>query len=376
MQDSPVAVLLMVRELNQGGCERDLAKLAKTIDRSKFTPHAGCFSAMGVRVQEVQEAGVPIVEFRLRSFASADVVKAAMKMRRYIAEHQIKVVHCFDGPTVLFGVTVAYFCRVPAIVSAQLGERELYTEMHRKLVRGTDRLADIVIANSRAIQDYLIRREHVPADRTYLCYNGVETSSFHPAADEPKPAAVATAPLVIGTVCALRPEKRVDVLIKAFAQVRSLLPGMKLLIVGSGSELPQLEALTADLKIKEDCVFEPAKTDVVPWMRALDIFVMSSETESFPNGLLEAMACGCPSIGSHVGGIPELITDGVSGLLFESKNVEDLAAALTRLIQDPESRKRLGAQAAWVARNQFSVEVFAHRNEELYSSLLSRRNSR
>ncbi len=374
MSASPVPVLLMVRELGQGGCERDLAKLAKAIDRSKFTPHVGCFLSQGVRTADVEALGIPIVEFPVRSFASPSAVAGAVQMRRYLRANQIQVVHCFDGPSVLFGIPVAWFCRVPAIVSAQLGERELYTKAHHKLVRGTDHLAHVVIANSRAIQQYLIHREHVPADRTYLCYNGVETSVFHPATTpEPKPPAIANAPLVIGTVCALRREKRVDLLIKAFAQVRHLVPGMKLLIVGSGSVLPQLEALRGQLNLGADCVFEPAQSEVAPWMRSLDIFVISSETESFPNGLLEAMACGCSCIGSRVGGIPELINDGVSGLLFESQNVPALVTALTKLIEDPALRRRLAQQAALDVRTKFSLEAFARNNEALYEKLLNRR---
>jgi glycosyltransferase involved in cell wall biosynthesis len=362
----------MVRELGIGGCERDLAKLAKTLDRAQFFPHVGCFHADGLRSDELRAAGVPIVRFPVRSFQSFSAISGARQMGRYLREHQIKLVHCFDVPTVIFGVPTAYFNHLPAIVSAQLGERELHPRMHHKLLRITDHLADVVVANSSAIQQYLIEREHVPAERTYLCHNGVETSLFHPTA-EPKPPVVTAASLVIGTVCALRPEKRLDLLLKAFAQVRQHLPGMKLLIVGSGPVLPQLEALRGELGLGSDCIFEPSKTEVAPWMRALDIYVMSSESESFPNALLEAMACGCAVVGSRVGGIPELITDGVSGLLFESKNVEDLAAALAKLILDPALRQRLAAQAATFARDTFSMEVNARRNESLYRSLLSRK---
>jgi glycosyltransferase involved in cell wall biosynthesis len=372
----PVGVLLMVRELGQGGCERDLAKLAKAIDRSKFTPHVGCFTAKGVRVPDIQALGIPIIEFPVHSFQSMSAVRGARQMGRYIKDHEIKVVHCFDGPTVTFGVVVSYFNRVPAIVSAQLGKRELYTKLHHRLVRATDRLADVVVANSLAIQQYLIDQEHVPANRTYLCYNGVETKFFHPAVEpEPKPPCVAGAPLVIGTVCALRPEKRVELLIQAFARVRHLLPGMKVLIVGSGNELPKLQAVAAELKVQDDIHFESAKTDVVPWMRALDIFVISSDTESFPNGLLEAMACGASCIGSRVGGIPELITEGTSGLLFDSLNVDQLTAKLTELIQDPALRRRLAQQGAVDAREKFSIEAFARNNEILYDKLLSRQTS-
>jgi glycosyltransferase involved in cell wall biosynthesis len=109
-------------------------------------------------------------------------------------------------------------------------------------------------------------------------------------------------------------------------------------------------------------------------LRALDIFVISSETESFPNGLLEAMACGCSVIGSRAGGIPELITHHSSGLLFESKNLDDLTAALTKLILDTTLRQSLAKQATVVAREQFSMEINARRNEALYLKLLARRS--
>jgi L-malate glycosyltransferase len=367
-----IPVLLLVRELGIGGCERDLTKLAKFLDRSQFLPHVGCFHSDGLRSEELRAAGVPIVRFPVHSFQSWSAVKGARQMGRYLREHQIKLVHCFDVPMVVFGVPTAYYNRIPAIVSAQLGQRELHAKIYRKLLRFTDRLADVVVANSRAIQQYLIDREHIAAERTYLCYNGVETSVFHPST-EPKPVAVAGASLVIGTVCALRPEKRVDLLLKAFAQVRHLLPGMKILIVGSGPVLPQLEALRNELGIAGDCIFEPSQTDVAPWMHALDIYVMSSESESFPNALLEAMACGCTVVGSRVGGIPELITDGLSGLLFESNNVEDLAAALGKLILDPALRLHFAAQAAVLARDTFSMKINAHRNETLYRTLLARK---
>lgn len=362
----------MVRQLGIGGCERDLAKLAKAIDRSQFSPHVGVLLAGGPRAEELQAIGVPIVHFPVSSFRSWSVVQSARQMSRYLHHNQIKLAHCFDVPTCMFGVPVAYFSRTPAIVSAQLGERELHSRTFHKILRGTDRLADVVVANSRSIQQYLIEREHVPEDRTYLCLNGVETSVFHPSSD-PKPPPLAGAPLVIGTICALRPEKRLDLLLRAFAQVRHLLPGMKLLIVGSGDVLPQLETLRDELGIAADCVFEPSKTEVAPWMRALDIYVISSESESLPNALIEAMACGCAVVGSRVGGIPELITDGVSGLLFESKNVADLSAALAKLILDPALRRRFAQQAATFAQETLSMEANLRCNTTLYQTLLARK---
>jgi glycosyltransferase involved in cell wall biosynthesis len=147
---------------------------------------------------------------------------------------------------------------------------------------------------------------------------------------------------------------------------------MKLLIVGSGELFPDIENQRQQLGISEDCVLEPAKVEVVDWLRAMDIFVLSSDSESFPNALLEAMACGCCVVGSNVGGVPELIQDGENGLLFRSGDVNDLVAKLTGVIQSRELRDRLGSNAARTARESFSIGIAVRKTESLYEELLTR----
>jgi len=113
----------------------------------------------------------------------------------------------------------------------------------------------------------MIDDERVPSERIELCYNGVDTAQFYPeAALKPEP--VANASLVIGSVCVLRPEKALDLLLEAFARVRHLKPSMKLLIVGSGPELPSLEANSRRLGLQGDCEFVPATRLVAQFLRA------------------------------------------------------------------------------------------------------------
>lgn len=147
---------------------------------------------------------------------------------------------------------------------------------------------------------------------------------------------------------------------------------MKLLIVGSGELLPEVEKQRDRLGIAQDCVLEPAKSEVADWLRGMDIFVLSSDSESFPNALLEAMACGCCVIGSKVGGVPELIQDRENGLLFHSGDAEDLAAKLTEAIQSRELRESLGQNAARSAREDFSIEIAVEKTQALYDELLLR----
>ncbi len=177
-------------------------------------------------------------------------------------------------------------------------------------------------------------------------------------------------PLIIGAVCALRPEKRLDLLLDAFAQVKNESEGLRLLIVGSGPMLASLQERSRALGLENLCHFEPSKTEVAEWLRSIDIFAMSSESESFPNALLEAMACGCCVIGSRVGGVPELIVPERNGLLFEPCSVQSLAGALRRVIRDSAFRDRLALDAVRTAREEFPIEAAVQRIQNLYLTLL------
>jgi len=108
-------------------------------------------------------------------------------------------------------------------------------------------------------------------------------------------------------------------------------------------------------------------------MRAIDIYVNSSLSESFPNGLLEAMACGCCVIGSNVGGIPELITHMQDGLIFDAGRSEDLSAMLGLAATDSQLRQKLQMKAAETAHQRFSIALAAQRVGALYEELLAKR---
>jgi len=217
----------------------------------------------------------------------------------------------------------------------------------------------------------MIKDEGVSGDKLELCYNGVLTDHFFPA-KTPRPPELSSADLVIGTVCALRPEKGLGILQEAFAKLH--FPGLavRLAIVGSGAELPRLQENVARLGIAATTVFIPAQQDVVPWLRAMDIFVLPSLSEAFSNSLLEAMACGCCVVGSRVGGTPELIGENLRGLLFEPGNSQQLADQLSRLANDANLRSELAGRAAAFARESLSIEIAAARTGEIYDRLLNK----
>src|SRR6185437_196714 len=200
-------------------------------------------------------------------------------------------------------------------------------------------------------------------------YNGIDLTAFHPGPgldlEELRGAS-----LVIGTVCSLRIEKRVDLLMEAFAELLKKLPRIALLIVGSGEMSESLHRRRDELGLGSSCVFVPSQKDVAPWMRTMDIFVLSSFSESFPNAALEALACGRCVVASNVGGVPEVVLEGRTGMLFQSTDGNDLVRALSVAAADKELRDRLGAAAAVHVRDNFSMKLALARLEGLYSRLL------
>lgn len=372
-QTAPIPILLTVRELHHGGVEHDATKIAINIDRSKFEPHVASYAAEGMRFEELREANIPILHLPVTALMSRGALSAAMRLRRYVRDHRILLIHSFD-PSVVFVAPIARALRVPAVVASTLGHRSLHDRRTRRQLRWMDKVVDTVVVNCQAMRQHMIRDEQFPDERIMLCYNGVDTRRFY-AEMVPSSDTAAATPFVIGTVCVLRPEKSLHLLQAAFAQIRHLKPGMKLVLVGSGPELPHLQANSQRLGLQDDCVFVPTTVAVPEFLRSFDIFVLCSRSEAFPNALLEAMACGCCVAGSRVGGIPEMIGDNERGLLFQSGDVGDMAEKLTMLIQDKQLRDKLRTRSAEFAKTGFGIETATRRMAEIYKITLERKRT-
>ena len=352
----------MARELGLGGTERQLAETALALDRARFDPHVGCFTDGGFRARELREAAVPIFEVGLNSLMPRSAVAGARRLGAYLKQHQISLVHAFDVPADLFAVPVARFYRTPAVLSSMRAHRSLTPGATRQLLRATDHMVNAIVVNSRSVARELEREDGVAPARIRLAYNGLDTAIFRPEGER------ATLPwndasVVIGIVCALRPEKGIGLLVEAFQKVRR--PGVKLLIVGSGPMLAELQSAAG-----EDCHFQPAERNVAPWLRAMDIFVLPSLSEALSNSLMEAMGCGCCPVASDTGGNPELVTPAETGMLFPVGDASALAERLARLLDEPAYRKTLANGASRRMHTEFTREIAATRMANIYDEFL------
>ncbi len=368
----PLPIVLLSQSLDLGGSERQLAELAMSLDRRRFQPSVVCFNDRGIRADELRRAGVPVVEFPVRSFVRPDAIAVAWRFYNWLRRHRVAIVHAFDVPTVAFAVPVARAARVPVVLASQRGDRRLFTRAAQRGLRLTDRLADGVVVNSDYVRRVLVAEFGVRNDAIHTCPNGLDVAVFHPAdqaaGEVLRLTSRASEGLVVGFVAALRAEKSVGTLIDAFSRLSDR--RHQLVIVGDGPCKAALQSQARGLALDDRCRFVDATSDVAPWYRAIDVFVLPSLNESFSNSLMEAMACGCAVVASNVGGNPELVRDGVNGLLFDPANVVDLTERLETVLGDASIRRRLAAAAVRSIRERYTKQASAERFAELYESLV------
>lgn len=203
---------------------------------------------------------------------------------------------------------------------------------------------------------------------------GVDMKKFRPAPS------VEGEHIVVGTVKKLEPKYGIDVLVKAYdralKQMREgdpdLAARMRLLIVGGGPEEDELRALCRTLGIADAVTFAGSipHAEVPRYLSMLDIYIALSRRESFGVAVVEAAACERPAIVSDVGGLPEVVQDGTTGIVVACEAVEETAAAIVHLVKNPDARRAMGKAARRFVQERYSWEKSVDIMEEVYASVL------
>lgn len=339
----------MVQQFTQGGSERQCAQAAIALRKTGHEVHAAAMRAGGMRAADLEAADIPLTIFPVRSFASSDPWRTGLEFRRFLKQRGIDIVHTFDVPSNAFAIPWARAAGVRKVFASQRAHRQLTPTALRPLQALSDRLAHGIVVNCQSVREELVRDYAIPPSKIHVVYNGIDTEVFSrsgPIAALPFPPGA----IVIGTLCALRPEKDLDALQKAFALLASEFPEAHLLFVGDGPERAALEANA----IPGRTHFAGAQSHTPPWYRAIDIFVLPSRSEALSNSLLEAQACGCHVIASDAGGNPE-----AAPALFPVGDSQALAAYLRTMMTAK-------LPAARPLDERFTIERMRRRLEELY----------
>ena len=352
----PIAIF--VDRFSPGGTQRQMIELLKRIDRRQFHVHPVCFHDDGPWTSRVAELGDPITRFPIHGFRHPATAHRLLRFARWCRENDIAVVHTWDIYSNIFGLPGAALAGVPLRIGSRRGLGG--PPGVRRLQKLACRAAHRMVANSRAAASQLMA-QGVPASHIDIIPNGIEMSMFPVRHHRPRPRKVAV-------VARLWPEKRIDVLIAAAPRVLARYSDVEFQIVGDGPCRDQLMAQARDAGVLSHIAFIGHRDDVPAILAGADLFVLPSESEASPNAIFEAMAAGLPVVASRVGGIPELVADGVTGLLVPPADPDALAAALLDLLDQPGRAMAFGKAARERIEQQYSFERMVAQFESLYRS--------
>lgn len=235
--------------------------------------------------------------------------------------------------------------------------------------------ADYLITTGEIIRRDLAASGLVPLERSTSIPTGVDPDRFAPNAEgrtkaRRKLGLDGTGP-VIGVVAFLRPDKGHQVLLRAMPEIVRQQPDCVLLVVGDGSQRSALESMTAAHSIEASVRFLGAREDIPDVLSALDVFCLPSvRNEGVPQSVLQAGAAGLPVVATAVGGIPEAVIDGKTGIVVPPGDPHSLAEALVALLADPESRDRMGHAGRRHVKDVFSLREMLDRTESAYEEAL------
>ena len=358
----PVAVFLTSFEA--GGTERQMTELIRRLDRKRFDVHAACFHRRGVWLPRIEGVVSEIAEFPIASFRSPSTLARFGAFVRWCRARQIAVLQAAD----LYANAFALPAAALAGVAVRVGSRR---EVHPSRGRGLSALqragyaaAHRVITNSDAGAARL-RSEGIPSDRISVVRNGLDLAAFPLRSSPPRQRRIVS-------VGRLRPEKAHEVLIAAVARLRPAWPDVRLRLIGDGPREAALRQIAGEYGLLDCVEFLGHRDDVPALLREADVFALPSRSEASPNAVLEAMAAGVPVVASDVGGIPEAITPGLTGILVPPGDDEALAGALGHLFSDPLQAERLGLAARRHVEGHYSFTRMVGAFEELYLAELAR----
>lgn len=364
---------LIPRYVNDGTC-RMVSTLIKHADKMRYQIFVGILSKDNTSTKPLSDLGAQPIQFDMRHFADFSVIGAVAKE---LSARRIQILHTHRVRPDIVGRIAGHRAGVAVNVSTQhyLGE---WDERSRFIGIGTRLLymhtlpyTQKIIAISAAELE-LMKMENIPPDKLEVIHNGVDGQAFYPEHEDNGNSALETHDRgpVIGTVAFLTKRKGIGYLVEAFRQVVDCFSNAQLQIVGDGDERARLQAQIVDLDLEGNVSLLGNRTDIRSLMNGFDIFVLPSLWEPFGLVIAEAMACGKPVIATAVGGIPEIVTDGVTGLLVPPSTAEPLSSALIAVIRDTDLRRRLGRAGRQRFLENFDATIMARRYEEVYENLL------
>lgn len=363
-------ILIFTNSFRIGGSEGQALQLIRYLDRSQFEIHVACFDREGPLLDQLPLDIGEVVAFPLEGFARLSTIRQAARFIRFLRMARIQIIQTFDYYTNVFGLPLARLAGVPITVGSRRDHGFKRTVGEARAERWSLRLAMQVVVNAEAIKQRLVQEKCLATDRIRVIQNGLDLSRF-PIAHEggQQPSGFEARSVVFAVVANLRPEKGHLTFMRAAKMVASVCPEARFVLVGDGPMRQKLEEFTRTLGLSEKVYLMGAVTNVPRALQDVDVVVSPSDTEGFPNAVLDGMAASKPIVATDAGGTRELVAEGSTGYLVPVSDAEQLADRMIALCQSSTARRSMGDKARKVVEQSFTVEIMARRFGLLYEEL-------
>lgn len=366
-------VVYVTETLGKGGAESQLSHLATRLRDYGHASSVISLSAAGWWASRLNEWGVPIATLSFKSGLWAKNVRPFCRLVSVIREQRPDAVVSFLYPCSIWASLAGHLAGVPLVVASRrdCGFQREEASLPNWLERLSYAATTLFVANSHAVAESLERSEEIRADRIEVIYNGVDLPEISLQQNQALRKRLGLSDLrpVIGMMANFWPHKNHLMLVRAAKLIIKKVPEAGFVLVGRDDEYQkQVRAQIADMRLESNFLLLgqlDGAHDLVP---ALDICVLCSRSEGFSNTILEYMAYGKPVIATRVGGNPEAVVDGETGLLVEPEDAEGLAAAVLTLIRDPVERIQMGLRGRIRAEAEFNWDMALKRWDKLLQS--------
>jgi glycosyltransferase involved in cell wall biosynthesis len=360
-----------------GGTERQVVNIGKGLDRSRFDVRFATLNKVGELLAECEAQSWSVDEYNVRRLYGFATMKKQVAFAKSLRRERIQILHTYGFYPNVFAIPPARLAGIPVIVGSIRDIGDIWTFWQHKVQKQCLRVADHIVVNAEAIKRDLLQRGYDPK-RLSVIPNGIDCERFRlPGNGQAvrREWNIAPGAPVVGVLARLMRIKGQEVFLRAAALIASKDPHVRFVIVG-GNKIDhayedELKRLAGRLGLGDRVLFTGFRTDVPDLLAAMSVVVSPSlGLEGLSNSLLESMAAGVPVVATRVGGSPEIVEDGVTGLLVSPGDSVALAAAMFRLLHDKTTATRLGQSARQRVFSRYSLEQAVTSTERLYGELL------
>jgi glycosyltransferase involved in cell wall biosynthesis len=377
---SRVRILKFVNNFFIGGTERQFVHVANGLDRSRFAVNIACLSREGPLV-ETLKPDMPVYTYPLGgSLFSYRSMLSQFRLLREVRKRQFHIVHTYGWYPNVFAIPASRLAFRPVIIASIRDAGAYMTPAKIKALKFVCNLADCVLANSNAGRTWLVE-QGVKEQKVEVIRNGIVVPPRAERRSGPgllhKEFGIPVGTPICACIGRVVSGKGIEYYLRAARILADCGRDVRFVLIGARSVQrnyqSEIEKLTDELNIRDRVIFAGQRQDVTELLREVDIVVHPSLTEGLSNVILESMAAAVPVVATQVGGNPELVEDGRTGLLIPAENAGAIADAICSLLDQPEMARAFGARARQRVIDEFVIDRMLSRTEALYLRLIERR---